>query len=286
MKDFNARELITRGKKGYTFDEVAVLYNLSPEALKAKMDKAFLSSAVNSMMRQFDQNSKRKLRQHVNEDTCNLEISSVSEVSELHEDTHCDCNEIVTVEYSKCEQSESIESVKNDIELLHSSIFENEVLLKRLVKERKEKTDAMHAIKIELGEFKSRLQLLSSDFEELVAKRESIQESISQVNSDNSFLWEELQAAELKLQELMTVTIFVYSNGTIEAENFQEFEKYHVDADLNSYKSDKFENLTVKQIRQLDFLQRITRVLNKDNRAFEIIFDSSELENAWSIMQN
>ena len=144
----------------------------------------------------------------------------------------------------------------------------------------------MHAIKIELGEFKSRLQLLSSDFEELVAKRESIQESISQVNSDNSFLWEELQAAELKLQELMTVTIFVYSNGTIEAENFQEFEKYHVDADLNSYKSNQFEDLTVKQIRQLDFLQRITRVLNKDNRAFEIIFDSSELEDAWSIMQN
>ena len=33
MKDFNARELITRGKKGYTFDEVAVLYYLSPEAL-------------------------------------------------------------------------------------------------------------------------------------------------------------------------------------------------------------------------------------------------------------
>lgn len=84
----------------------------------------------------------------------------------------------------------------------------------------------------------------------------------------------------------MTVTIFVYSNGTIEAENFQEFEKYHVDADLNSYKSNQFEDLTVKQIRQLDFLQRITRVLNKDNRAFEIIFDSSELEDAWSIMQN
>ena len=84
----------------------------------------------------------------------------------------------------------------------------------------------------------------------------------------------------------MTVTIFVYSNGTIEAENFQEFEKYHVDADLNSYKSDKFENLTVKQIRQLDFLQRITRVLNKDNRAFEIIFDSSELEDAWKVMHN
>ena len=49
MKDFNARELITRGKKGYTFDEVAVLYNLSPEALKAKMDKAFLSSVLSDI---------------------------------------------------------------------------------------------------------------------------------------------------------------------------------------------------------------------------------------------
>lgn len=286
MKDFNAREFITMGKKGCTFDEVAVSYKLSPEALKAKMNKAFLSSTVNSMMRQFDQNSKRKLRQHVNQNACNPRAHSVLEVSEKHDDTPCNCDETVAVEYSECGQSESIESVQSDIEFLHSALFENEVLLKRLSEDKAKKTEGMLAIQIELGEVKNRLQLLASDFENLVAKRESIQESIAQVNADNSFLWEELQAAELKLQDLMTVTIFVYSDGTIEAENFQEFEKYHVDADLNSYKSNQFEDLTVKQIRQLDFLQRITRVLNKDNRAFEIIFDSSELEDAWNIMQN
>ena len=125
MKDFNAREFITMGKKGCTFDEVAVSYKLSPEALKAKMNKAFLSSTVNSMMRQFDQNSKRKLRQHVNKNACNSRAHSVLEVSEKHDDAPCNCDEAVTVEYSKCEQSESIESVQSDIEFLHSALFVN-----------------------------------------------------------------------------------------------------------------------------------------------------------------
>ena len=275
-KAFNTREFRMMGKNGNTFDK----------ELRARMDKEFTPNFVDSMMRLFKQNSKRKSRQRVNKDTFNSRIPSISKISELHEGSSCNCDKAVALECSECEQPDSVESVQGDIEFLHSSLFENEVSRRRLSQKEKENADAIFAIDIELDEVKNQLQVLSSKRKKLVAKGESIQASISQVNADNSLIWGNLQAAELKLQDLMTVTIFVYSDGTIEAENFQEFEKYHVDADLNSYKSNQFEDLTVKQIRQLDFLQRVTRVLSKDNRAFKILFDSSELEKAWNVMHN
>lgn len=123
-------------------------------------------------------------------------------------------------------------------------------------------------------------------FNDFAREYSTVTSDIISVNDELLFLRNELEITRQAIDEAQKkVTIYIYSDSSIVPENFsgelpevnsEMFKQFSVD--------ERFEDLTLKELRQLCKLIALVDILKSDEKKSELIFDHEKLEFVYNML--
>lgn len=149
---------------------------------------------------------------------------------------------------------------------------------------RDQSTARMESFKNKINDLILKLESVKTEVSAEIQKYAEISQNISDTSARLSDVRKELAETEEAIRQCKKVSIFVFPDGSIELENYTYSDSLSKVAEISQqYFSDEhFEELSVREIKQLAKLTALTQELQGAGLAFELIFDSSDMEELWS----
>jgi hypothetical protein len=143
--------------------------------------------------------------------------------------------------------------------------------------------DNIRAITERVEQLKLELKHCIDDYEGQMAKARELEDQMSECTEAWRPKRAELDQVRTRIAELTTITVFVYDDGTIEAEDCKlSFDGWETRYDeLLRSESDTLDNLRKKDLRTLAKLLS----LSNNEHTFAFAFDNSELEEVFKVMK-
>lgn len=166
---------------------------------------------------------------------------------------------------------------------LSGEICKLEVDHKEAWSEHRKVADSIRSIFKRVGELKAELKACVDDYEVKLGEARKYETEMAQKSADWRAKRAELDEIRARIAKLTAVSVFVYEDGNIEAEdcklNFDGWETRY--SELLESDNETLENLRKKDIRALAKIMSLT----DKERTFEFIFDNPTLEEVYRIMK-
>jgi len=173
----------------------------------------------------------------------------------------------------------SLEELKDYLEYISAELCSDEKVREEILSRKRQIFSDLRTLRASLVQFKSELQTMQQNFESNISQLSIVAEELENVNSDIEYLKDEKGTTEARVKELEKVRIFVYSTGEIVAENYSaEIPQVNPDLFQKFSLDDRFENLTMKQLRQLVRLM----VLVSELQDYELSIEDRTFEQIWN----
>ena len=135
----------------------------------------------------------------------------------------------------------------------------------------------------ELLNLKVLLEKHQAAFEAFAQEYNTVLSSLDEVNEELRFLNAEIEGTQQAIAEASKVTIYVYEGGQIGTEGFDGILP---EADPEMVKQfsidERFEDLTLRELRQLCKILAFVALLENDEKRYECIFGHEKLEAAYN----
>lgn len=198
---------------------------------------------------------------------------------------------VVTTADVECQENNSPNDF-SDIEELRQKVkaFEDSISLESSTLEAMRKEEGLLLTNLRSNyegflEIKMLLEESQKKYEEELAKYENVEKSIRASKQNIEALKTQLTSSREELRLLENVVIYVFSDGSIATDNFSgELPKATNLTDLLFEKlseSDFFQDLTVKELKQLGSLKALVDLLKQMSRTFTISFENPNMKEAW-----
>lgn len=262
-----AKTIKIKIKQGFGLADLADFFRISVEDLKKELYRQFAKKGADSMLRQLSANEKKNKKQ---------QTYIAAPISLDEPVTPITSNNIEEVVEEPCI---SLETLKEKEASLRSEIFKKEVLHTDLLGKYRSSLRNIEDFKHKLEDYRQLLKNMENEFEIKVAELEDFSEQIRSLNAETLGMRKELEEVSNKINQLNKVAIFVYDNGNIETDG--NIDMPNVNLDLQKYSDEKFEVLTIRQIKQLVTLKAIVEALTSQNVKYEIVFDNNNMQEIW-----
>ena len=257
-------------KYGWTLADVAKYLNCSEEEVEEKIRKEFSSKAAHSMLVRMEKNAKQRERKLTSRGKS--ASRTAKRVSSTNVQQHVELSEE--------------ELLKQKEETIIKSILDAEAMFKDALANKNSYKKQLANEQTELIKIQQQVNAKKEKVNDIISKIFNADSEMSNANAKLGDLRKELETVKSELRELNKLTIFVYANGIIEAEDYNldeiDFQKKYDDITAN--RSDIVDDLTLKQIKQLAKLLVFTASIV--DRAYEIIFDSEDLQMAFNVLNS
>lgn len=176
-----------------------------------------------------------------------------------------------------------LEIYKQKEESLSNEICRLESEHKEAWSEHRAVADNIRAITERVEQLKLELKHCVDDYEGQATRARELEDQMNECKEAWKPKRAELDQVRARIAELTTITVFVYDDGTIEAEGCKlSFDGWETRYDeLLRSESDILDNLRKKDLRTLAKLLS----MNDSEHTFSLAFDSSELEEAFKVMK-
>lgn len=168
-------------------------------------------------------------------------------------------------------------------EALSEEICQLEVDHKEAWNEHRKVADSIRSIFEHVEKLKAELKACVDDYQVKLGEARKYETEMTQKSADWRVKRAELDEVRARIAKLTAVSVFVYEDGNIEAEdcklNFDGWETRY--SELLESDNEALENLRKKDIRAL---AKIMSLADKE-RTFEFIFDNPTLEEVYRIMK-
>lgn len=244
-------------KAGWVRKDFAKLFEVSEEQFEEMLKREFDKNAYKAMMLRISRNEKKRQKPRKQKTTNDMRVEEKIE------------------EKVQSSPQEELETLEADKKILEEQLCSFE-------KDRKQLLTKKHSIESNLQKYQDILIGLRKKVEENMNKAaeqidalQEVSDSIRSVNEQMKLSKSEIVAIDEKISSLKVMQIFVYNNGTIEVDsNIVEIDGWEnifkqISSDL------KFEDLTLKQIKQFAKLVIFT---SSQTRSFEIVFENEAME--------
>lgn len=193
---------------------------------------------------------------------------------------------VVTTADVECQENNSdIEELRQKVKALEDSISLESSSLEAMRKEEDRLFTNLRSKYEGFLEIKMLLEESQRKYEEELAKYENVEKSIRASKQNIEALKTQLTSSREELRLIEHVVIYVFSDGSIATDNFSgELPKATNLTDLLFEKlseSDFFQDLTVKELKQLGSLKALVDLLKQMSRAFTISFENPNMKEAW-----
>ena len=139
-----------------------------------------------------------------------------------------------------------------------------------------------------LVELQKSLNSKEIEIEDLFKQLNNINSSAEECNVYLTLLREDLLAKQKVIREMRKITVYVFSDGNIEMENLQgECPNFDASAEdcirlfSKLTEKSKYEDLTLKQVKQFFQLKSLVDFLESQNLEFQISFESDIMKLLW-----
>lgn len=279
-KTLTAKEVRERLKRHWTSDMFCEFYGFdSVDKLNEHLNQ-FFPNRSGEVIRQLKQNDKAFSRKSRKAEAA--KTSSIIATPKVV---------VVTTADVECQENNSPNDF-SDIEELRQKVkaFEDSISLESSTLEAMRKEEGLLLTNLRSKyegflEIKMLLEESQKKYEEELAKYENVEKSIRASKQNIEALKTQLTSSREELRLLENVVIYVFSDGSIATDNFSgELPKATNLTDLLFEKlseSDFFQDLTVKELKQLGSLKALVDLLKQMSRTFTISFENPNMKEAW-----
>lgn len=180
-------------------------------------------------------------------------------------------------------QPTELEVLMTKEKALSEEICKLEVDHKEAWSEHRKVADSIRSIFKQVEELKAKLKDCVDDYQVKLGEAHKYETEMTQKSADWRAKRAELDEIRARIAKLTAVSVFVYEDGNIEAEdcklNFDGWETRY--SELLESDNETLENLRKKDIRALAKIMSLT----DKERTFEFIFDNPTLEEVYRIMK-
>lgn len=141
--------------------------------------------------------------------------------------------------------------------------------------------------KAALEEIKRLLNDHEKSFSNLYADLKKCETKIKEHTAKKTELFSELQAVRIKIEELKHVTIFVYINGSIEAENAEipEIPVEKIAENMTKlFSIPEVGKVIVDELKAIARLQEIVKQFQHEGKKYDIMFENGQLQKLWEVL--
>ena len=286
-----SRDLLIAEKHGDSFSKVMKEYSMSQEQLEETIRKLFPKRRASNLIKTFRKNDKhqevemsKKRQQEPKGEIYREEVDTVEETVPDNVD------EIVAeIEESIMEQPKSKLEILQAKELsLSESLSEAERELEKLYGIRAEVAQKVQSLTDEVHELKATIEQKVAEVGELRDYSAEINNQIASSELDVNALKVALTETQEAINVAQVITITVLWTGWFKFEpEIIDIPKVEVSAKELSTTSaqfaldSQFENLTIKNIKQLILLDKMVQELNNKYQNINVQFNDDNLELAW-----
>jgi uncharacterized coiled-coil DUF342 family protein len=192
-------------------------------------------------------------------------------------------------ENAQTNERKTIQELKADEFALSEMLIELEGIHADLVKRRCENAAELAKVKKTLEELKNQVDSNWEKAQELLREYNALYEQMTQKTAERALYKKELDEVRREMEELKKVYILVHSDGTVEFDgedveipNLQENEVTAKVAEL--VLNPEAEELTIKEIKTVAKVFLVVREMNEGNRNFELVFDSTSVQEFYDVI--
>ena len=257
LKDITGKKFEIELKHGATLEDFLEEYDCTREEFIAYLEKNFREKAKNSMLRYMNKNSKKPKqfsgKSSKSTSKGNIVIKHIEEKPTIKKEkttNNCAENQI----------EPTLEELKEKERYISSEVHKQNEFCKELELMKKGFLDNLEETNKTLLETRKRIGKIQKDIKNTSGQIDEVKKEIKQ-----------------KIKTLQKVSLFVYMNGDIEAENFDIPEKEQTGCDKyfdDLLKNEVVEELSIKQIRQLAKLLVLLELLKEKELIWDITFES------------
>ena len=262
-------------KKHWTSKNFANHFGVTEEEFISALEKKFSSKASGQMKKRMEKNAKRKTSTQIVETEETHQATAEGFTSSIIDFDEEDSAESQLSILKRKEQN--LSNSLRSLESQHSKLISRRAGQRAEFKRQKQRLSSLIE---KLEKAKKEFEVTFSDWQRTGEEMKSLSKSIKQQKLD-------LRSLRKEIAIIQKVFIFAYISGDIEIENNSEVD-LSIDTDAVDVKfREVFElpvvdSLTKNQIRQLAGLLLISEKIQANKGMFEIIFDSSTLEDAYN----
>lgn len=262
-------------KKHWTSKDFANHFGVTEEEFISALEKKFSSKASGQMKKRMEKNAKRKTSTQIVETEETHQATAEGFTSSIIDFDEEDSAESQLSILKRKEQN--LSNSLRSLESQHSKLISRRAGQRAEFKRQKQRLSSLIE---KLEKAKKEFEVTFSDWQRTGEEMKSLSKSIKQQKLD-------LRSLRKEIAVIQKVFIFAYISGDIEIENNSEVD-LSIDTDAVDVKfREVFElpvvdSLTKNQIRQLAGLLLISEKIQANKGMFEIIFDSSTLEDAYN----
>lgn len=262
-------------KKHWTSKDFANHFGVTEEEFISALEKKFSSKASGQMKKRMEKNAKRKTSTQIVETEETHQATAEGFTSSIIDFDEEDSAESQLSILKRKEQN--LSNSLRSLESQHSKLISRRAGQRAEFKRQKQRLSSLIE---KLEKAKKEFKVTFSDWQRTGEEMKSLSKSIKQQKLD-------LRSLRKEIAVIQKVFIFAYISGDIEIENNSEVD-LSIDTDAVDVKfREVFElpvvdSLTKNQIRQLAGLLLISEKIQANKGMFEIIFDSSTLEDAYN----
>lgn len=262
-------------KKHWTSKNFANHFGVTEEEFISALEKKFSSKASGQMKKRMEKNAKRKTSTQIVETEETHQATAEGFTSSIIDFDEEDSAESQLSILKRKEQN--LSNSLRSLESQHSKLISRRAGQRAEFKRQKQRLSSLIE---KLEKAKKEFEVTFSDWQRTGEEMKSLSKSIKQQKLD-------LRSLRKEIAVIQKVFIFAYISGDIEIENNSEVD-LSIDTDAVDVKfREVFElpvvdSLTKNQIRQLAGLLLISEKIQANKGMFEIIFDSSTLEDAYN----
>ena len=267
LKDITGKKFEIELKHGATLEDFLEEYDCTREEFIAYLEKNFSEKARNSMLRYMNKNSKKPKqfsgKSSKSTSKGNIVIKHIEEKPTIKKEkttNNCAENQI----------EPTLEELKEKERYISSEVHKQNEFCKELELTKKGFLDNLEETNKTLLETIKRILKIQKEIKNTSGQIDEVKKEIT---SKKKILKEIKQ----KIKTLQKVSLFVYMNGDIEAENFDIPEKEQTGCDKyfdDLLKNEVVEELSIKQIRQLAKLLVLLELLKEKELIWDITFES------------
>ena len=180
----------------------------------------------------------------------------------------------------KKENVVSLEFLKKEEERQQKYLCQLEGKHQELVSRRMNVISILKSKKADLLELKKAVSKHQKEIEKVIQEVNDISKQMNEKLEEIHASEENLENIKKSIKKQQVIEIFVYEDGSIEAEGvvFEENSENWKAAFNDMIEDEKMGELKINQIKQLAKLREYTRFLEKEERKYNITFESEESE--------
>lgn len=253
-------------KMHYSSDSIAREFGITESDLDYELRKIYGSKAYEDIQKRLRANNKKakKLRKPKHDESNIIVFAEAETTTATEENISKPSKEDILVEIGK----KKARIIELEQEHLKSS------------SRRKEIKNSLVNKKQELLTLQKQVQSIQKEVSKMLKDYTSEEEAMQKITAEINQHKDELSSLEEQYEELCMVSIFAYSNGSIEVDDclLEEDPEGWIEIYQKFYGKDFLDNLTGAQVKQLAKILSYTKTLE---HKFEICFESEEAQKVY-----